>query len=334
MTPRSILLGLGVATAVVATDLFVIRLLLGPVPIADLGPGNAILLLSTLPGAIIIAIAAAPVGTERATRWLEDRGLPTSDGAIAYAANWLRRTRSLRGLGFTVPFISGVGAPWLVNVSDLPVDSALRDRLLDLVSTWPLSTWVAPIVGYALGAMLAEALRPPLDETGPRAADLRPRLLSGYLQSFSRQGPRVLAAVALLVTAGGAIAGIATPISLEPAGVALVTVLALAANELVGRGVVRRRQPAASPTAIEIDDAARSTTVHAVAGSAIGVIGAVLGRHLGDVAAGLGGWPENAVGLLGLLIAIGSFGVWLGHGVGLAHRVRRTHTTEPVEVAA
>ena len=277
--------------------------------------------------AAVIAIATVGVGDARAAAWLSEREVADSPSARWYVRRWVSLTRACRAIGFFGVWLLGVVAAWSVNTAVLAVDDAVRDRLLDVASG---VGWSAAIIGYAVGALVAEALRRPPGEGGTRRADLRPRVPAAYMQPVARWGPRVLGGAALLVAGltatfgSGAVAG---PSSMELAITAAAT---MAATEAVRWAIVRRRQRVADPDSVALDDAARATTIHAVSGSAIAVIGGPLGGHLWNLSIDLSGparWASMAGGAIGLI----SLGVWLGYGVGLAWVVRRGSraTTRP-----
>lgn len=103
-------------------------------------------------------------------------------------------------------------------------------------------------------------------------------------------------------------------------------------TEALRWAVVRHRQRAADAEAVALDDAARATTIHAVSGSAIAIIGQALGTHLHNISFELAG-PLRWAAIVGSVIGLVSLGVWLGYGVGLAWIVRRgpRPRSEPAE---
>lgn len=321
------MLGVGLALGAFAVDVLAVMALVGPVPVTDLGKGLSVLLPLTV-AAVVVGVATVPVTSDRAEKWLTARGLPPDKSLLRAAAAWLRRTRTARAVGFSSLLVSGTAPAWFINVSGLQQADPLRAELLRLVSTWPLDGWAAPVAGYALGALVADLTRLPMQEpTQLRVAAMQPRPVAAYLQPFSCWGPRLMAAAAVAIAVTTAVAGTVVEVGPTSFELAAWAVIGLGVNEAVLHGVVRRRQPAADAAAIAFDDAARATTVHAVAGSTIGILGAIVGDHLQWVAVTANGPMGQIVGLLAVVVAVGSFGVWLGHGVGLAHRVRRSGVT-------
>lgn len=298
----------------------VVQWLVGGVPIGD--PTSDLGVLVPLGIAFaVVALSARDLPQGRVAAWLVDRGFRPTRSLVDAAGRWLRRTRTLRGAGVAVVFAVGQAAPWLVNVADVPVDAPVRDRLLDLVNVVP--PW-AILVGYGVGALVAELLRRPLDPDGPRVADLRPRDPVAYLQPFARVGPRVAALVLALAVAFRALAVGDASWAVTLLGAAAIVGCA----ETVQRAVVSRRQVAAAGVAVALDDAARVTTMHAVAGTAMGLLvllaAEVLWGAAVDMEAGNG-----AVALLGFALTPIGYGLWLGHGVGLVQVVRRGWTGQP-----
>lgn len=331
MNAKAVATGLATAAVALALDMAVFRAIVGPVPIDDLTlGGSAILLPGVIITAVVVAVAASPVGPDRADRWLVTRGLPADELLRRAASDWLQRTRTWRAIGFSLLLASGSSLGFLINVSGLQPGDHTRAQLLDLSTTWPLSNWPTAIAGYALGALLADLTRRSLrDSSGLRAAALQQRPVAAYLQPLSRWGPRVMAVIALTTAAVTRLSGREDEWAISAAGLTGIAVVGLIVSEAVLHGVVRRRQVAPDAATLAFDDAARATTVHAVAGSTIAIIGIPTADLLQVWPAHSSGSVSAVITALALLLGVGSFGVWLGHGVELAHRVRRLDIDAP-----
>ena len=315
---RGGLVGVGSVIVALALHVVVLQVWLGPYPISSRWWADAYAIMPVVM-AVVVARAAADMGDARAAAWLQEREVAVTPSARRYARRWVSLTRACRAIGFFGVGLFGVVAVLSVNTSGLAVDDPVRQRLLDVASG---VGWSATIVGYAVGALVAEVLRRPPSHDGSRRADLRSRVPAAYMQPMARWGPRVLGVAALLTAGLTAAFGhdvLAGPSSAELAITAAATMIG---TEATRWAVVRHRQRAADPDDVALDDAARATTIHAVSGSAIAIIGWPLGGHLWNVAVDLTG-PLRWVGMLGGVVGVVSLGVWLGYGVGLAWVVRR-----------
>lgn len=310
----------GVGSVVIALILHVVLLQLwvGPYPLSSRWWADGFVLMPVVM-AVVVAVATAGIGEDRAAAWLADREVPDSPEGRQYVRRWVSLTRTCRAIGFFGTALLGVVASWSANSSGLPIGSAVRDRLMGVTDA---GGWSAPIVGYAVGALVAEVLRRPPARGDVRRADLRPRVPAAYMQPLARWGPRVLGVAGLMVA--GLSGGLGYEVVSGPSSsdVAIVSGVTLATTEAVRWAIVRQRQRAANVVTTALDDAARATTIHAVSGSAIAIIGQALGGHLGNLSPELSG-PPQWVSLAGLAISLISLGIWLGYGVGLVWVVRR-----------
>ena len=328
---RAAALGILAATVTVAVHFAVLQVWVGPFPVVWEWDHLAFFVLPAVM-ALVITGTVSDIGDERAGRWLRERAVPDTGHARADARRWLRLTRTCRGVGFFgVAMLTNVAA-WATNFG-FPRDTQVQERLVDIASTGlpGLEGWSPPILGYAVGAVVAEALRRRLDD-GPKdsvvRADLRPRVPAAYMHPLARWGPGALATAGVAVAAVTHMAGVQVVTGPSSTVLAAVSVGTLAAAETVRWIVVRHRQRAATPEAVAFDDAARTTTLHAVSGSAIAIIGQALGTHLGNVSLDLAGpWRWLAMG--GSLVSLVSLGIWLGYGVGLVWVVQRGHRAVP-----
>ena len=328
---RAAAIGVGSVAVMLAVGLVVLQLGVGPYPWPRRWFADGFFVMPLL-AALVVAAATEDVGSERAGAWLAEREITDSPEARRYVRRWVMLTRTCRALGFFSVSLVGTVAVWSVNSSGLAADSAVRERLLDIVQG---SGWAAGVVGYAVGALVAEAVRPRLEPAGARTADLRPRVPAAYMQPMARWGPRALATVGLGVAALSWISGHDIDLGPSSAQVAMTSAGVLGATEAVRWAIVRHRQRANDPESLALDDAARATTIHAISGSAIAIIGQPLGGHLEALSRDLTG-PLQWAAMAGSWIWVVTLGVWLGYGVGLAWVVRRAPhaTNRPVRPSA
>lgn len=315
---RAGLIGVGCVVATLILHVVLLQLWVGPYPVSSRWWADGFFLMP-LVMAVVVAVATADIGSDRAGTWLRDREVPDAPDARRYVRRWVSLTRACRAIGFFGTGMLGVVAAWSVNTAGLPIGSATRDRLLEVTDT---GGWSAAIAGYAVGALVAELIRRPPARGGGRRADLRPRVPAAYMQPLARWGPRVLAAAGLAVA--GLSSGFDHQVVAGPSSsqLAIVAAATLATTEAVRWAIVRHRQRATDPDTVALDDAARATTIHAVSGSAIAVIGQALGDHLWNLAMDLSG-PWRWASMAGSSIGLISLGIWLGYGVGLVWVVQR-----------
>lgn len=323
--------GLVAAALTVALHFALLQLWVGPFPVRWDWDHLAFFVVPAIM-AVVVAGTLSDIGDERAGRWLEERAVPDTHVTRTHVRRWLRLTRTLRALGFFgVALLTDVAA-WATNFGFAP-GSPTQERLVGIASGGipGLEGWSPPILGYAVGAVVAEVLRrrvPVTGLTGVTRADLRPRAQAAYMHPLARWGPIALAAVGLVVAAATGMAGLEVVAGPSSVALAVVSISTLVVAEPVRWFIVRRRQRAGSTETLAFDDAARTTTVHAVSGSAIAIIGQSLGNHLGNAAFDLSGvWRWLAMG--GSLISLASIGIWLAYGVGLVWVVRRGAEATP-----
>lgn len=315
---RAGLIGVGSVGLTLVLHVVLLQLWVGPYPLSSRWWADGFVLMPVV-AAVVIGVATADIGEDRAGAWLADREVPQSPEARQYVRRWVSLTRTCRAIGFFGVALLGVVASWSVNTSGVPVGSVIRDHLMDVMGA---VGWSAPIAGYAVGALVAEVIRrPPTRGDVPRA-DLRPRVSAAYMQPLARWGPRVLAAAGLAVAGLSGGQGFQVVAGPSSSDVAIISVVTLVTTEVVRWAIVRQRQRAADPATVALDDASRATTIHAVSGSAIAVIGQAFGDHLWSLSPDLPG-PASWVRLAGGIISLVSLGTWLGYGVGLVWVVRR-----------
>jgi|GEM_PF-5235020 len=237
-----------------------------------------------------------PVDPPTSARWLVVRGAQPTDEAVRLIGRFLGSTRAARAFGAVVG----------LQVSHIP---ALLWRLADPGSVAQQGSgsfelvWMplAVLGGYAVGAVVAELL---VGRSSPsraaRRASLRPRQVSG----IALWGPRVLAGLLVVLLLMGLmpppyVYGGVRP-RLVPAVLAVVVLLVV---EVVRRRLLRRPQALDDPGLIAADDAARSSTVHAVTGAGLAFQLLALSAALESVV--LRPFP-----LLGLVASVVAWAAW------------------------
>ena len=270
-----------------------------------------------------VLAARRPLEPAELAAWASGHGLEgLPDRRLEPAARYLGRSRLYRTVGGAVPFAAGTVAPSLWAATQ------------GLPAPWPLAlfgvrSWLA---GYLAGVLVAE-YRWARPRTGVvRSAALVPRRLGDYLPVRVVAGMRLAAlAVSALVPllAWGPLAAVPVRgLVVGGRGGALATAaLALAvaaAVELALRRLVGRPQPAADPEELAVDDALRSTSVHAVAGAGLAIVLLSLSVQVGLVAANLGGGPgRTAVVALSWACAAAALAAWIRVGHPRRWAVRR-----------
>jgi hypothetical protein len=207
---------------------------------------------------------------------------------------------------------------------------------------WAFAAVAVACLWLAVAALLADRRLEPatrylrrsrLCRTVGGAAALVPRRLGDYLPARVVTGMRLaaLATVALVpLLAWGPLAAPVPVRGLVVGGrggamaTATLAVAMAAAVELAVRRLVGRPQPAADPEALAVDDALRSTSVHAVAGAGLAIVLLSLSLQVGLVAANLAGGPgRTAVVALSWACAAAALAAWVRVGHSRRWTVRR-----------
>jgi hypothetical protein len=265
----------------------------------------------------VAAILAArrPLNPRAVDAWASGHGLTVLPaGRREPAERYLRRSRLFRTVGGAVPFATGT------------VPYALWAATRGLPAPWPLGlfgvrSWLA---GYLAGVLVAEWSWARPHGGLVRSAALVPRRLVGYLPARVVVGQRLaaLAVVALVpVIAWGPVAPAPVrELVLRGRGGALATaavaVGVTVAVELLLRRMVRRPQPVGDPMALAVDNALRSTSVHAAAGAGLAIVLLSLSLQVTNVATNLASGPARTatVGLAwGCALAALAAWVLVGH---------------------
>lgn len=232
--------------------------------------------------------------------WMTRHGLRIDSPSLSLLAAYLRRTRWIRTIGFlvgwNVPFV------WLWVTR----------------STSRMSELLWSVVGFAIGIVVAELIRPRSDRV--RSATLEPRRLSHYLPGFTRVDGWIVAGVVTLL----AVLGIALPseeLRGSPenrASVAWYLALCVLAvgiifgTRLMQEALVRRRQSFSSVDETRADDAMRSASIQSLAGVGYGGptwIGAIMAW---DLALSTDDPVSGLFDVFALILAIAGFAMLVG----------------------
>ena len=270
-----------------------------------------------------VLAARRPLEPVELAAWASGHGLEgLPDRRLEPAARYLRRSRLSRTVGGAIPFVAGT------------VLYGLWAATRGLPAPWPLGLFGARswLAGYLAGVLVAEYRWARPRSGVVRSAALVPRRLGNYLPVRAVAGMRlaalVVAALVPLLAWGPLVPVPVRGLVLGGRGGALATAaLALAvaaAVELLLRGLVGRPQPAADPEELAVDDALRSTSVHAVAGAGLAIVLLSLSVQVGLVAANLGGGPgRTAVVALSWGCAAAAVAAWARVGHPRRWTVRR-----------
>jgi hypothetical protein len=301
--------------------------------------------------AIVLTRSARAPRQRYVDAWAGAHGLDLDPGERRMVTAWLRRSRWLRAVGFVLPFLSiGLGRTfWAAVKPETPFPLSHRlDWWLALIG-YLLGVIVAEVSrrrsppapatgqgtspGSNQAPVPADADDRPIADTGPvpgagpdlRAAALVPRRLGDYRPAWLPRTTRLVA----LATAAAGVALVLLPVRsgqgwtddpVAALGTGLTAVLVAGATELLARWLVGRRQPITQRYRLALDDALRSTSVHATGAAGLALVLLLLARqfdHLAGVDAPIIGW----VGFLGSLACLG---VAIGCLIDLAQHHRRT----------
>jgi hypothetical protein len=277
----------------------------------------------------VAAVLAArrPVEPRVVDAWASGHGLPALPvGQRQVAERYLHRSRLLRTVGGAVPFVAGT------------VLYGLWAATRGLPAPWPLGLFGARswLAGYLVGVLVAEWswARP---QAGPvRAAALVPRHLGNYLPGRVMVGLRLaglaVAALVPLLAWGPVVPAPVRALVLWGRGGAVATAAVAVGVTLAVEALLRRMagrpQPAPDPTALAVDDALRSTSVHAAAGAGLAIVLLSLSLQVSNVAANLGPGPGRTA-TVGLAwgCALAALALWAR--IGHPHRPARAGARQP-----
>ena len=184
------------------------------------------------------------------------------------------------------------------------------------------------LMGYLVGAILAEVTAPPIVAAANRAS-LMPRAIRDYLPGYARSLFRALCVGAAAVALCWYVVPLREDLDTEgffgPPVIAAAAVVVLALVEWCLRYIVRRPQPAGDPALVALDDAVRSASMHATMGAGIGVSFLLLGAAVFAVGLGSDVQILRWIGPLGGIFCLGAgISFWLQLGHDSPWRVRRT----------
>ncbi|MBA2280955.1 MAG: hypothetical protein H0W25_06920 [Acidimicrobiia bacterium] len=228
-----------------------------------LGPIEIIVLVVLSVGGVagLLAIARRVPDDDEATLWARSRGLDPEPVVLALVRPELARTRRYRRTGAVLGFVG------------LPVGLLVSGNLDPVVGL---------VAGWAIGNVVAEAALRRRPRPGSVSAVASPRRLGQYasrhlflLQAATVAGTLGATGWALTVepvVVGGGGDGISDRalVSYAAGGTALAVLVVV-----LQRWVVARPQPVEDALALEVDDAFRSDSVHALGAAAL-ALGGVL----------------------------------------------------------
>jgi hypothetical protein len=189
--------------------------------------------------------------------WSAAYGVAITAGNAEFLRGYLRTGRRLR----FVCSLAGLLLPPLVSQA---VDPSSRTDV----------SFFGLVVGYMVGSLWAELALVRPSGADVRVATLSPRRLEEYLPGRLRWGLWVVAGLALVLS----VAGTVVDEQVEPAWsfggppvllIGVCSILLAAAVEAAQRWILRRPQPFVSADLVAADDAVRSSSIHALAGSGI-----------------------------------------------------------------
>ena len=265
--------------------------------------------------AMIVTLGLHRPSEDDIAGWARSYGVVVDGENRAIVLGYLTRTRRLR---FGLAFLAWFGQSFVRSWVGQPIPWA--------------TSWVFLVAGYLLGAVIAEAtLRAPVGAMP--SAVLSPRTITSYVPRYG-----IVALVALPVVSAGLVAFYAgIPMRPQYVGSGDATVMAVAAASgavfaiLVGltmRAIVRRPQPAASGGLVELDDAFRSSSLHALNGATVTLELLLLAYMLGQTQSALSATHlhsllQTVLSMLALFAMVMAVASWAVLGHPSAWRTRR-----------
>lgn len=300
----------------VVVDLAVLALwclVLGLVPV-DINSAWAALGVTLIPTTFVALCCSRTA----ARRWALERGARFSSIWESALHRHLTRTRVARTLGVT----GGIALPLMI----MGINNANPGRITDYVEIWSprLSGWWLPGLGYVVGSLVAEFVKPKVVHgASSGTAVLARRRLGDYLDSTVREmfiASFVVIALAATVTALAPRSNGQTGWVDDLGRVWLpLSVAALAVVFAVW--VCRRRERAGDEAALAYEELTRSATANALVGAAVAMNAEAAIRMVSfrTVEGTVSGWYQLGFGLFGLL----ALGFWAACGTKLVFRNRR-----------
>ncbi|HSV67459.1 MAG TPA: hypothetical protein VLJ59_16320 [Mycobacteriales bacterium] len=205
--------------------------------------------------AVLVVAGGAPVRRARLESFAVAHQIPVTEENGPMLVRHLARTRRFR--------CWCAAAGWLL--APLPAVAGLP----------PANPPSWSVLGYLVGALLAELTGRALQPVGPPRADLTPRRVADYVSPTARLGPIVLAVLApLLLTArltwpprdGG------WPSDQQVVGTTVAVVLLAVVLVCARRWIASRRQPALAEDVRRADDALRANAMQTLSGGGLAVM--------------------------------------------------------------
>jgi hypothetical protein len=248
---------------------------------------------------LLVAIVRNVSRPQIADEWAATHGVVLTEETRDLALEYLSRSRRFRLIGALI----GLVVPFGTNTPGLEL-----------------------ILGYLLGAVIAEFTQKRPARESTRAAALLPRSLTSYVPRYVPvvlRGAAAFAALYAVIYAFGPTRDLGTWHVSAPVGAVAAVVLPLLI-ELLLRRMIARPQAAGSNELVAIDDALRSSSVHAAAGAGIGASLLLLAAMSWVISVTsdiqLLRWVFPA---LGAAFALTAIVVWLRLGPASAWKVQR-----------
>ena len=269
----------------------------------NIGASEALVLLAVLLFGLLAFLLVRSGRHSQVDAWASAHGITLNDRTEQIAETYLQRNARFRFTGAVLGFVLPLG-------SDVPG--------LEMIG------------GYLAGAILAEVTARPIVTSREARASLVPRELGQYIPAYAIKLFRALsiaaAAVAMtwyLVPEGR---DRSTDPEIGPVAAAAGAIILLLVVEASLRYIIRRPQPAAEASLLDLDDAIRSASMHATIGAGIGIAFLLLGASAWAVGfrsdIEIVRWIAPFAGIFCLFAGI-SFWAQLGHDT--PWRVKRTH---------
>lgn len=280
-----------------------------------------VLALLVLVSSIVALIAKRPTPTGPLAEWANAHGVEVTPGNADFLAAYVHEGHRLR-------LICGLGA-----LGVAPAISAATG--FDAGS--PGLTWV--LVGYLVGCVWGAAWLTRLPAGTERRASLETRQLADYLAGRLRGAQLVLPLVALglvVVTvlhdpSEGMLRQSGTPLVVSGDVVRTVVVLGLLVPAVMGivwwlqRHIVAKPQPVTSSDLLAADDAVRSSSVHLLSGTGIGISLIFISGQLFGLATSV----SDGVAAVCNVVAVVCFGAALVSWRYYGHRAWRVQRRTP-----
>lgn len=261
------------------------------------------LLVAAAPAVLLVHAMTAPVSRARLERFARRQQLQITPDNGDRVIRYLAVTRRWRAGGVLVAVALGV--LW-VTIANLGGSTDLFSGDINFLQLF---------AGWFIGAIMAEARlsRTPADQR--RHASLRPRDPSMYLPAVTRLAVPAVLAVSMaigLLTVVLALLDRAPDAALAVTAQAAALIVAVVVAT-VGRHILTRPQPLLPANQLAADDAVRSRSLHALAGSGVALILYAIISQLTAIAAALPDQPADLATGAGLVLVLAAplLGWWL-----------------------